>query len=77
MNASKIIRILSGVQGDTRRYRSLHLSEQLRLVNAGCTIAHITDDTAISSTSHADILILQRVTWDNRVARIIQEARSR
>ncbi|MEM4234865.1 MAG: glycosyltransferase family 4 protein [Candidatus Methanomethylicaceae archaeon] len=53
------------------------MSEQLRLVNADCTIAHITDDTAISSTSHADILILQRVTWDNRVARIIQEARSR
>ncbi|MCS7249106.1 MAG: glycosyltransferase family 4 protein [Anaerolineales bacterium] len=69
--------IFSGVQGDTRRYRSAHLAEQLRLAEIDCEFHHITSGVATVSASYADLLLLQRVTWDCRVAQILQEARSR
>jgi len=69
--------ILSGVQGDTRRYRCFHLSEQFRLVNIPCTLDHITSKTAAINAAQATILILQRVTWDRNIARIVDEVRSR
>lgn len=77
MNALRIIRILSGVQGDTRRYRSFHLSEQLYLANFHPSFAHLTDKDVAISVEQAHILILQRVAWDDTVAHIIHHARSR
>ena len=37
------ILILSGVKGDTRRYRAFHLDEQLRIVNIEVDARHIMD----------------------------------
>ncbi len=71
------ISILSGVQGDTRRYRSLHLFEQLHLASLYPTFAPITAKVLGNSAPSADILILQRVAWDNKVAQLIHHARSR
>ena len=71
------ISILSGVQGDTRRYRAFHLFEQLRLAGVSTELAHICDAKASDIAARADILILQRVTWDENVDAIITSARKR
>ncbi|MGB9668931.1 MAG: glycosyltransferase family 4 protein [Anaerolineales bacterium] len=70
------ITILSGVQGDTRRYRSFHLFEQLHLVENGCILEHVSSNTAQASAINADILILQRILWDRYSSRSIYKARS-
>ena len=70
------ISILSGVQGDTRRYRAFHLYEQLSLAGISTTLGHITSSSVIKSIQNVDILILQRVTWDPLIAQVIEEARS-
>jgi len=66
--------ILSGVQGDTRRYRCFHLFEQLCLEDIPCSFTHITSKFVTLSVRKAKFLILQRVTWDACVANLIKEA---
>lgn len=77
MAAVPNIVILSGVQGDTRRYRAFHLHEQLQLAGVPCRMGHISDRQAGAIASRADILILQRVTWDRNVDTLIQKAELR
>ena len=69
MKNSRIV-ILSGVQGDTRRYRSHHLYEQLRLAGADCALSHITDPRLPELTAQADGLVLHRVVWDRVAAQV-------
>ncbi len=69
--------ILSGVQGDTRRYRAFHLCEQFKLVNLLCSPSHVTDHRVKNVTEKAGLLILQRVAFDAIAAQIIDGARSR
>lgn len=73
---SEPITILSGVQGDTRRYRNFHLAEQLRLSQMDCSTFHISDSQAEKAASLAKILILQRVTYDRILERILQSKHS-
>lgn len=73
---SQPITILSGVQGDTRRYRNFHLAEQLRLSQMNCSTFHISDPQAAKCIYLAKILILQRVTYDRILERIIRAKRS-
>lgn len=75
-NQGKIL-IFSGVLGDTRRYRTLHLYEQLRLAGAACTLSHLTDPHLPEYTSHAAVAVLHRVAWDGYVKRLVGNLRER
>lgn len=77
MNSQPVIGILSGVQGDTRRYRAFHLWQQLRIAGVNPTIAHLTSDSSLSSLEQVNLLILQRVSWDPFVEEVIKAARRR
>lgn len=61
------ILILSGVQGDTRRYRTFHLYEQLRLAGIDCTLSHLTDPNLLDKASQAALVFLHRVPLDGCV----------
>ena len=68
--------ILSGVQGDTRRYRAFHLCEQLRLAGISCELEHMAlTDLSLLSTN-ANIYILQRVPWNQHIAAFVEQTRS-
>lgn len=75
MNSQPVVAIVSGVQGDTRRYRAFHLWQQLRLAGVNCVVNHITSPTVQEIFSQVNILILQRVNWDIYLDRLIQEAK--
>lgn len=70
----KII-IISGVQGDTRRYRAFHLYEQICLAGCHSYIGHITQSKIQDLVRSSQILILQRVSWDEKVERLVKIAR--
>lgn len=70
------ILIVSGVQGDTRRYRAFHLREQFRLAGIDAGFEHITSATLEQSARSAQLLILQRVSWDKRVEKILRMVRN-
>ncbi len=76
MTAHPQILIISGVQGDTRRYRAFHLREQLRLAGIDAQFEHITSATLEQSARSAQVLILQRVSRDSRVETIFHIARN-
>jgi len=77
MNPSPKVLIISGVQGDTRRYRTFHLFQQLRLAGISVRLAHITETHLEQTTDAIDILILHRVMWDRFVERIIRRVKAR
>lgn len=68
------ILILSGVSGDTRRYRSLHLQEQCKLAGVPVRLAHITDAglMRLVSKERFDIAVFQRVEMDTYVKRLLR-----
>lgn len=69
--------ILSGVRGDTRRYRTLHLYEQLRLAGADARLSHLTDPRLPALLGSAGVVILHRVAYDGYVARLLEPLRQR
>lgn len=69
------IAIVSGVQGDTRRYRAFHLYEQLRLAGCKSFVGHITQKNIWDWIRSAPILILQRVAWDDYVEDLVKTAK--
>ncbi|KPL82534.1 hypothetical protein SE15_10410 [Thermanaerothrix daxensis] len=69
------VAIISGVQGDTRRYRAFHLREQLLLCGVECEYSHITFPGVGDFADWADVLILQRVTWNRLVEALLQRAK--
>ena len=75
-DAGKIL-IFSGVRGDTRRYRTLHLYEQLRLAGADCVLSHLTDPRLPRLVSTAQVAILHRVADDSYVEGLFRELRKR
>jgi glycosyltransferase involved in cell wall biosynthesis len=73
MKSARIL-LLSGMRGDTRRYRSLHLAEQFRLLGLETLICHITDSglmQQIEKTRFA-VAFLHRVAMDPYLARILK-----
>ncbi len=58
--------LLSGVKGDTRRYRTFHPFEQLRLAGADCSLSHITDPLLQEKIARAALVIFHRVVDDGR-----------
>lgn len=66
------ILILSGVKGDTRRYRTFHPYEQLRLAGVECTLSHITDAQLPARMALSSVVILHRVTYNSYVEELLQ-----
>jgi glycosyltransferase involved in cell wall biosynthesis len=69
--------ILSGVKGDTRRYRTFHPYEQLRLAGVDCTLSHITDGQLLEQVARAGVVIFHRVTDDARFRAVLRAAERR
>src|SRR5512145_112965 len=69
--------VLSGVRGDTRRYRTLHLIEQMQLLGIQCQGAHLTDADLIRKFQKPyQAVVLHRVPYDRYVQRLISMARN-
>lgn len=68
---------LSGVRGDTRRYRAFHPYEQLQLAGLGGSLAHITDPRLPAQVDQAAVVVFHRVRWDAFVARLFERLRVR
>jgi glycosyltransferase involved in cell wall biosynthesis len=60
--------ILSGVQGDPRRYRTFHLYEQACLAGLTCELSHVTDPGLQNKVNQASVVILHRAPYDSRIA---------
>lgn len=67
------ILILSGVRGDTRRYRCLHLYEQLSFLNTDVELSHITHPKIAQQVGDADFVIFHRTAYDKFVGRLINK----
>jgi glycosyltransferase involved in cell wall biosynthesis len=76
MVSPKIL-LLSGVRGDTRRYRTVHPYEQLRLMEVDCTLSHISDPHLRTYARKADIVMIHRSPWDRQVKWLFRTLRSR
>jgi len=75
--SSPPILILSGVRGDTRRYRTFHLYQQLSIAGVACNLSHITDPHLPALAARAKVMVLHRVAYDGYVARLIAGVRQR
>lgn len=71
------ILILSGALGDTRRYRTFHLYEQMRLAGVDCVLSHLTDTRLPRLARGARVMILHRVPLDGFVERLIGDLHRR
>ncbi|HEX7555016.1 MAG TPA: glycosyltransferase family 4 protein, partial [Leptolinea sp.] len=69
------ILIVSGAKGDTRRYRTLHLHQQLRLAGVESVISHITNPHLPYLVGQARVLILHRVIFTPFIEKIINQIR--
>jgi glycosyltransferase involved in cell wall biosynthesis len=76
MPSPKIL-LLSGVRGDTRRYRTVHPYEQLKLMGVDCSLSHISDPHLRTYARQADMVIIHRAPWDAQVEWLIQTVRRR
>lgn len=72
-----MITILSGVRGDTRRYRTLHPYEQLCLAGVACQCSHLMDPQLGEKLRSAQVVILHRVAYDGYVARLLDGLKAR
>jgi glycosyltransferase involved in cell wall biosynthesis len=67
--------ILSGVRGDTRRYRSMHPYEQLKIAGVDCELSHITDPSLPTRIVRSSVALFHRLTHDSYVERLLQTLR--
>ena len=70
------ITVLSGVKGDTRRYRSFHLYEQLRLAGLECRLSHLTDPRLPWFLQNSGLAIFHRTALDPYVERLVLRVKS-
>jgi glycosyltransferase involved in cell wall biosynthesis len=69
--------VISEVRGDTRRYRALHLVEQLRLAGLPCTFSHAADPglwQAVERPWHS--AVLHRLAYGRQVERLCARLRA-
>ena len=59
--------ILSGVRGDTRRYRTVHPYEQLCILGVDVQLSHISDPNLRKKASEADVVLIHRSPWDRQM----------
>jgi glycosyltransferase involved in cell wall biosynthesis len=62
------ILILSGAQGDTRRYRTFHLYEQTRLLGLDSQLSHVTDRKLREKVESSGIVIIHRAPFNGQIA---------
>ena len=68
---------ISGLDGDTRRYRCLHHQEQLNLHGIASTLRQASDRQLYVDVTTCDLLILHRVAWSGLIADVVQMAHLR
>lgn len=66
------ILVISGVRGDTRRYRTFHLYEQLCIAGVPAALSHLTDPVLPGLVEQARVVIFHRVPWDGYVQRLFK-----
>ena len=71
------ILVLSGVQGDTRRYRSFHPYQQLQLAGVPCALSHLTAPDLPARMAEADVVLLHRVPLDRYVQGLVDKVHRR
>jgi glycosyltransferase involved in cell wall biosynthesis len=72
-NHRQSILILSGVRGDTRRYRTFHLYEQSKLAGLDSLLSHVTDGDLQEKAKRSSITILHRAFFTPMIGWIEQE----
>jgi glycosyltransferase involved in cell wall biosynthesis len=65
--------IISGVRGDTRRYRTLHLYEQFKLAGVDTVLSHLTDPNLLELINSAAVAVLHRVAYDRYVEKLLAD----
>lgn len=73
----KKVLFVSGIGGDTRRYRCLHHQEQLALQGIASSLREATDTQLYIDILQHDMLILHRVAYSDMIADLISIARLR
>lgn len=68
---------VSGIGGDTRRYRCAHHQEQLALRGIGSVLREHDDPRLYVDVTEADLLVLHRVPWSPLIADIVAIAHAR
>ena len=71
------ILLLSAKRGDTRRYRTFHPYEQLRLTGIPCELFHITSPGLRMKTREAGVVVFHRTPFDSHVEALVDTVRSR
>ena len=69
--------VLSGVRGDTRRYRSIHPYEQLKLSRVNCQLTHVTDPDLPQKITHASVVIFHRTSFNAYVRDLFETIQER
>jgi len=68
---------ISGIGGDTRRYRCLHHQEQLALHGIHSTLREADDPQLYVDITTHDLVILHRVAYSERIADLVELTRAR
>jgi len=68
--------ILSGVKGDTRRYRAFHLCQQLQYAGVDSVATHLWQLRSLDALLDASVVVLQRVAYDPWVEKILARCRA-
>ena len=68
---------VSGIGGDTRRYRCLHHQEQLALAGIASTLREPDDPALYVDATNHDAVILHRVPWQPAIADLVAVMRAR
>jgi glycosyltransferase involved in cell wall biosynthesis len=69
------ILVLAGPEAAPVRYRVTHLMEQLRLLDIRGTALQAHDERALALCGEHEILLLQRISWDAYIQRVVERAR--
>jgi len=69
--------IFSGVRGDTRRYRALHLFQQMTLLGIPTRVTHLVDPLLPRLIEEADLIVVHRAAANRSLERSLQAARTR
>lgn len=70
-----MVLFLSGVKGDTRRYRTFHPFQQMQMAGVPCAYRHITAPGIDRLVRDAQVVVLHRVPMDGHVAALVEQAR--
>ncbi len=67
---------VAGMDGAPFRYRVAHLIEQLEALGVRSTALHHHDEEALALAGQYEVVVLNRVHWDDYTERIVQRARA-